>query len=272
MRDQNDHLSDEQVLLLLDGEMSAADEAVANAHLEQCPDCYARRVKMEGVLAEVIAAHQASVGEHVLPSATGPQALLKLRLRAAGEGRESWTRRLGGAVAMRPQLYLYAALVVAVIGIGAFYRQKAGANRPRIEFAYEAGGRVPNRSLTPGATRPVQLADICSVQDDDRDPAVSSSMLRTIFQEYGMAPDTSAKDYQVDYLINPQLGGTDDIRNLWPEPYTSTVWNARVKDALEDRLHQMVCDGQIDLASAQRDIATDWIAAYQKYFHTPKPV
>jgi hypothetical protein len=36
--------------------------------------------------------------------------------------------------------------------------------------------------------------------------------------------DVPSKDYQVDYLINPQLGGTDDIRNLWPQPYGTTVW------------------------------------------------
>jgi hypothetical protein len=118
----------------------------------------------------------------------------------------------------------------------------------------------------------VDLADICPLGDDDLDPAVPSSMQKAVFAEYGIATDGAARNYQVDYLINPQLGGTNDVRNLWPEPYTSTVWNARVKDALEDRLHEMVCARTIDLASAQRDIATDWISAYKKYFHTPKPV
>jgi hypothetical protein len=44
-----------------------------------------------------------------------------------------------------------------------------------------------------------------------------------------------------------------------------------VKDALEDRLRDMVCRGQLDLAEAQRDISTDWIAAYKKYFQTNVP-
>jgi len=39
--------------------------------------------------------------------------------------------------------------------------------------------------------------------------------------------------YEVDYLITPELGGATDIRNLWP--YGDTVWNAHVKDQLEDR-------------------------------------
>jgi len=34
-----------------------------------------------------------------------------------------------------------------------------------------------------------------------------------------------------------------------------------VKDRLEQRLHQLVCAGQLDLATAQHDIATDWIGA-----------
>ena len=45
-----------------------------------------------------------------------------------------------------------------------------------------------------------------------------------------------------------------------------------MKDDLEDRLHEMVCNGRLDLTEAQREIASNWIAAYKKYFHTDKPV
>jgi hypothetical protein len=34
----------------------------------------------------------------------------------------------------------------------------------------------------------------------------------------------------------------------------------------------MVCAGKLDLSTAQREIATDWIAAYKKYFHTDRPL
>jgi hypothetical protein len=68
------------------------------------------------------------------------------------------------------------------------------------------------------------------------------------------------------------LGGVEEIHNLWPEPYTSPGWNAHMKDALEEHLHQLVCAGKLDLSTAQRDIATDWISAYKKYFHTDKPL
>jgi hypothetical protein len=100
---------------------------------------------------------------------------------------------------------------------------------------------------------------------------VPVALQRRVFQEYGISsarPDA----YEIDYLITPALGGADDIRNLWPQSYSSTVWNARVKDALEDRLKDLVCAGDVDLAEAQREIASDWIAAYKKYFHTDRPL
>jgi hypothetical protein len=62
------------------------------------------------------------------------------------------------------------------------------------------------------------------------------------------------------------------MRNLWPEPYSNTVWNAAVKDALEARLHELVCQGALDLHAAQRELATDWIAAYKRHFHTDRPI
>jgi hypothetical protein len=40
---------------------------------------------------------------------------------------------------------------------------------------------------------------------------------------------------------------------------------------LEDRLHALVISGKLDLKTAQREIATDWIAAYKKYIG-PSPI
>ena len=74
---------------------------------------------------------------------------------------------------------------------------------------------------------------------------------------------------EVDHLISLELGGSNRLRNLWPEPY-NIVWNAHVKDRLENRLHQMVCAGELDLTTAQQAIASDWIAAYKRY-ESPNP-
>jgi hypothetical protein len=96
-------------------------------------------------------------------------------------------------------------------------------------------------------------------------------MRQKVFAEYGIR-NARPDDYEIDYLIAPGLGGLEDIHNLWPQPSKAEGWNAFVKDDLEERLHQMVCSGQLDLWTAQRDIAADWIAAYKKYFHTDTPL
>jgi hypothetical protein len=129
---------------------------------------------------------------------------------------------------------------------------------------------VPSRRLTPGAARTVDREALCN-STLPKNQMVPADLRERVFQAYGIAHPDPGK-YEVDYLITPALGGADDIRNLWPQPYLSTVWNARVKDELEDRLRDLVCGGRLDLAEAQRDISTDWIAAYKKYFQTDRPV
>jgi hypothetical protein len=47
-------------------------------------------------------------------------------------------------------------------------------------------------------------------------------------------------------------------------------WNAEAKDRLEQLMCRMVCDGQIDIATAQEAFATDWIAAYHAYYEGKK--
>jgi hypothetical protein len=74
---------------------------------------------------------------------------------------------------------------------------------------------------------------------------------------------------EVDHLVSIELMGTNDIDNLWTEP-TYATWNAYVKTHLENRLHELVCDGQISLETAQSEIVTDWIAAYKKFI-APEP-
>src|SRR4029077_13314579 len=73
------------------------------------------------------------------------------------------------------------------------------------------------------------------------------------------------------HLIPLSLGGSNSIRNLWPQSYRTSPWNAHVKDVLERRLHNLVCAEKVDLQTAQHEIATDWIKAYQKYVAKSPP-
>jgi hypothetical protein len=263
---RTDHLTDQELLCFIDGETSHGIADRTRKHLDACADCRSRQLALEGAAAKFAEFHHATL-DPKLTSAPQPHAILKAKLN----GQQPAPKSSLGRFSLRTPVYLYAAIATVALSITALDRHalfsKVRSLPPQLESRL-----LPDSGLTPGVTRPVGLADICLQEQeaDDLDPAVSPSIKKVVFQEYGIDEAPSA-DFQVDYLINPQLGGTADVRNLWPEPYGSKVWNARLKDALEDRLHVMVCNRQIDLASAQREIATDWIAAYKKYVHKSDP-
>jgi hypothetical protein len=129
----------------------------------------------------------------------------------------------------------------------------------------------PDPQLTPGATLEVTTSDLCVPGYTKKVRNVPSSVKQQVYAEYGMTSHAPG-EYEVDHLIPLELGGSNSLKNLWPESRQTQPWNARVKDQLENTLHQLVCDGKVDLATAQQDIATDWIAAYQKYFKTDQPL
>ena len=92
-------------------------------------------------------------------------------------------------------------------------------------------------------------------------------------------------DYEEDHLISLEVGGhPTDERNLWPEPYHTTLdgrlMGARQKDAVENYIHDEICFSvpdhktssprtypatvAIPLARGQEILAADWYACYLK--------
>ena len=120
----------------------------------------------------------------------------------------------------------------------------------------------PDPMLTPGATRPVTLHELCTPGSSAAARKVSTATKREVFARYRVTPTPGA--YEVDHLISLELGGSNDLANLWPQAYHGAL-NAHDKDHLENQLHALVCAGTVSLAEAQHAIATDWVAAMQKY-------
>ncbi|MDE2100459.1 MAG: HNH endonuclease [Patescibacteria group bacterium] len=120
---------------------------------------------------------------------------------------------------------------------------------------------LPNHTLTPGATLQVTKTQVCVKGYSTKVRDVPESEKKQVFTEYHI--DWSQHSgYEVDHLISLELGGSNDIKNLWPQSYTTKPYNAHVKDRLEDRLHSMVCKGQMSLVTAQKSISTNWVRAY----------
>ncbi len=124
---------------------------------------------------------------------------------------------------------------------------------------------LPDTALTPGAV--VDSADsacICKKGYSASVRNVTEKTKKQVYEEYGIKKYKNC-EYEVDHLISLELGGSNDIKNLWPESYLTEPWNAHKKDQLENRLHRLICTGKIALKEAQNAIKTDWIAAYKKY-------
>jgi hypothetical protein len=139
-----------------------------------------------------------------------------------------------------------------------------------------AFSQIPDPALTPGAVRNLSKDRICStrwtkleLRRDER--RVTKAMKRKVFAAYGYAKGN--KDprcpCEIDHLIPRSIGGADDIRNLFPQPFRG-AWNARQKDVLEHRLHKEVCAGRLELGEAQQWIAKDWPGLYRKYYGEPR--
>lgn len=257
------HLSEEDLLLVADGEMPLGQAHRICTHLAGCKDCRRTLKRMEFVSADLAFGHRQALDPGI-PSIQGPRALLRARIAEAGQSQPFWRR-------IMPSLAW--AGVAAVVLVALALANRAVRSAPSGGVAVQAAGMValvPNQLLTPGATRPVSMSEVCSMPHEEVIKDVSASERASVFQEYGIQ-NARADDYEVDYLIAPGLGGTDDIHNLWPEPYRAGAWDAHAKDALEERLHELVCARKVDLLTAQRAIAGDWIAAYKKYLRTDTP-
>jgi len=265
MHEDMAHPSPEELLRAADGEMPRPAGARYLAHLASCAPCRARLEEARRVLAELAQAG-GRADDPQLPSPAWARARLKARIAES--------ERAGGANGARgiwlSPRGLASACAVALLGLLCARLLPWPPAGPAAKAAGRSG-LLPDARYTPGTVRSVALRDLCAEEHDQVVRPVRETLRKAVLREYGVE-EAAAENYELDYLVSPGLGGVEDVQNIWPQPRFNASWNSFVKDELEDYLHRSVCSGTLSLSVAQQDVASDWIAAYKRYFHTDFPL
>ena len=182
------------------------------------------------------------------------------------------------------------------------WRPRRSASRPLPAWVWACGatreasrrpGRIlPDATVTPGVTDPAvtDATVLCNHQWGQGQPGLPpvkgagtltysqaarvtpESLKNQVFVDYGLKnPKDGGKSYEIDHLVPLSLGGRDVEKNLWPQSRNTTLeMNAWLKDKLETRLYNILCnhkpdDPAVTVQEAQMALRTDWTQAYQTY-------
>ena len=131
-------------------------------------------------------------------------------------------------------------------------------------YAWTTDGLYPDKECTPGAIfENVTTEQICVKGYSATVRNVPQSIKNKIYEMYGI-PKDERKEYVIDHLISLQIGGTNEIPNLFPQRSTGII-NSRTKDKIENYLKRQVCKGNITLQEAQGLIVEDWLMVWEDY-------
>jgi hypothetical protein len=123
-------------------------------------------------------------------------------------------------------------------------------------------GPRPDPACTPGSFDPaVTQANLTTTicmsgyTSEVRPPSSATDKAKkALYTAYGFP---NSKSGELDHLVSLELGGSNDVANLWPE--IGKIPNP--KDSVENVLHKAVCSGKVTLAAAQNAIADNWQTA-----------
>lgn len=177
-------------------------------------------------------------------------------------------------------LFLVLTLLIFVTYSTAYYlhSQSAQAAHGQLEAIFEAtpkpldartkttdchvNGPFPDHECTPGAVFPDATTDeICVSGYTKTVRNVSVDLKRQVYTEYGLAYPQKSGAYEADHMIPLELGGNNDIANLFPEAAEPKP-GFHEKDLVENFLHKEACAGRVPLSTAQSQIANDWLSVY----------
>ncbi|MBU6142256.1 HNH endonuclease [Patescibacteria group bacterium] len=124
-------------------------------------------------------------------------------------------------------------------------------------------GSLPDHACTPGAVFVHATVDaICAPGYSRSVRNVPQKVHEQAFYEYGLSYAQPYGSFEVDHLVPLELGGNNDIANLFPEAADPQP-GFHEKDLVENYLHEEVCAGRVGLAVAQDRIANDWLSIYE---------
>jgi hypothetical protein len=138
------------------------------------------------------------------------------------------------------------------------------------------GHALPDRVCTPGAVDAEVIAPslgnpgnlrgtICArgwAQSARAPQQETEPVKRTAMGAYGVRIPMNT--VELDHLVPLELGGSNDVSNLWPEPSDLPGQSYHnTKDTVENTLNRAVCVGTVSLGAAQNAIANNWTTATQ---------
>ncbi len=134
---------------------------------------------------------------------------------------------------------------------------------PLFAISMASAAQLPDRTRTPGAIATTSSGDVCRPGYAHAARNVPYRVRDAVYTAYGLPRGHRTpsggyvgprRGYVIDHLVPLELGGANDVRNLWPQPRNE----AHVKDRVEDALHEAVCSGRMRLFDAQQRIARNW--------------
>jgi hypothetical protein len=138
---------------------------------------------------------------------------------------------------------------------------------------------LPDVKISPGAvaTNGATVEQVMVVGFTKTVRNVPDSEKKQVFIRYfGHVPKNPGA-FEIDHIISCELNGSQSVENLWPQCY-SGVWNARVKDHLENVLaanvrKELAANGH-DAAEKlliryQQEVSNNWTNAFAKYVGDP---
>lgn len=128
----------------------------------------------------------------------------------------------------------------------------------------------PDKNKTPGdSIKDIPLDLLCMKGYTETVRNVSKTTKKNVYELYGISYPPAENTFVIDHLIPLELGGSNSIKNLWPQSVIDSSQSAKMKDKVENLLHSKVCEGSLNLSEAQSIMTTDWDIWYNTYIEKP---